>query len=150
MKYGEGWNKIDHFTSFNTVQKQPQQPEGWKLFLPLTSQQLLLLSSWRGSCHATGISAPPSEPSLLHPAGSMQQRRAYSDPGDPEDPECDEYHTHQQTTNQPARTRPSPMDKQSLSLNQVKAKLQTQRANQFSSSQVDGMGEGGVIKFRRS
>ena len=40
------------------------------------------------------------------------------------------------------------MDKQSLSLNQVKAKLQTQRANQFSSSQVDGMGEWGVIKIQ--
>ena len=48
------------------------------------------------------------------------------------------------------RTRPSPMDKQSLSLNPVKARLQTQRANQFSSSQVDGMGEGGVIKSRGS
>ena len=60
------------------------------------------------------------------------------------------YHTHQWTTNQPAQTRPSPIDKQSLSLNQVKAKLQTQRANQLSSSQVDGMGEGGVIKFSGS
>ena len=41
-------------------------------------------------------------------------------------------------------------NKQSLSQNPVKAKFQTQRANQFSSSQVDGMGEGGVIKSRGS
>ena len=41
-------------------------------------------------------------------------------------------------------------NKQSLSLNLVKAKFQTQRANQFSSSQVDGTGKGGVIKTRES
>ena len=75
MKYGEGWNKMDHFTSLNTVQKQLQQPEGWK-FSPLTSQRSSLLSSWRCSYHATRIFVPPSEPSLLLPDESMQQRRA--------------------------------------------------------------------------
>ena len=89
MKYGEGWNKMDHFTSLNTVQKQLQQPEGWKPFLPLTPQRSSLSSSWRGSCHATGISAPPSEPSLLLPEEFMQPRRASSDPSDPGDPDID-------------------------------------------------------------
>ena len=107
MKYGGGWNKIDHFTSLNTVQRQPQQQKGWK-FLPPTPQRSSSLSSWRGFCHVTRISVPPSEPSLLLPDESMQQRRASSDPSDSGDPDIDEYHTN-------PRTRPSPMDKQTKS-----------------------------------
>ena len=58
MKYEEGWNKIDHFISLNTVQKQPHQPEEWKQYWLHTSQRSSSLPSWRWSCHAIETFAP--------------------------------------------------------------------------------------------
>ena len=108
MKYEEGWNKIDHFISLNTVQKQPHQPEEWKPFLLHTSQRSSLSPSWRWSCHAIETFAPVIDQSPLPPEEFTQPGRASSDPSDPGDPDIDEYHTHQ-------RTRPSLMDKQTKS-----------------------------------
>ena len=144
MKYEERWDKIDHFISLNPVQKQPHQPEEWKQSSLHTSPPSSSSPSWRWSCHAIETFAPAIEQLPLPPEEFTLPGRASSDPSDPGDPECDEYHTHQ-------RTRPSPMDKQTKSQSKSsESKFQTQRANQFSSSQVDGMGERGVTKFRRN
>ena len=133
-KHGERGNKRDHFTSLNTVQRQPQQQKGWK-FLPLTPQRSSLSSSWRGSCHATRISVPPSKPSLLLPDESAQQRRASSDPSELGDPDIDEYHTN-------LRTRPSPMDKQTKSQSQSSESFEPNAPTSSPVHKLMGRGKG--------
>ena len=140
MKYGGKGNKIDHFSTFNTVQKPPEQQEGWKC-LPHMQRQLLSSWSWPGFWHFTRISAHRLKPSQSRQAEYIQQKKAYSDRKNKawadvakmyttrrmkaadaqENPQYDVYHANQKTTNQPARIGPSPTDKQSLRLNQVKA-----------------------------
>ena len=105
MKYEEGWNKIDHFISLNTVQKQPHQPEEWKPFLLHTSQRSSLSPSWRWSCQATETFAPATEQLPLPPEEFTLPGRASSDPGDPT---MDEYHRSAD------KTKPNGQDKKTM------------------------------------
>ena len=105
MKYEEGWNKIDHFISLNTVQKQPHQPEELKQYWPHTSPQSSSSPSWRWSCHAIETFALATGQLPLPPEEFTQPGRASSDPGDPT---MDEYHRSAD------KTKPNEQDKKTM------------------------------------
>ena len=159
MKYREGGNKIDHFSTLNTVQKPPEQQEGWKC-LPHMQQQLLSSWSWPGSWHFTRASAHRLKPSQLRPAEYIPQKNFYSDRKNKawadvakmyttrrmkaaDAQEESQYTIRRQP--QPARPGLSPKDKQSES--ESESKLQIQRASYSASSQGEGLGERGVTKI---
>ena len=92
MKYGEGWNNIDHVISPNSVQKQPYQPKEWKSLLHI-SPPSSSSPSWRRSSFDTETSAPATVRLPL-----LQEE--YRLPGRAlRDPECDEYHSTTDKTN---------------------------------------------------
>ena len=164
MKYGGKGNKIDHFSTFNTVQKPPTQQEGWNCMLHL-QQRLSSLWSWPGSWHFTGASVHRLRLSQLRPAAYIRQKNFYSNRKNKawadvaemyttrsmkaadaqEEPTLCVYHTILRTIDQPTRTGLSPQDKQSE--NESESKPQIQRASYSASSQGEGLGERSVTRI---